>query len=227
MARSVAKRLDTFSIVNYTIMGIVCLITVYPFWDVLIVSISSFKDYGATALHLWPKNLDLSSYKFLVKLPGLWMSYKNTLFIAVVGTALSVVFTTMTSYAVSKQLKGMKIFMFLLVFTMLFDGGIIPRYIVVRKVGIMNTLWAMIIPVVIGTWYVIIMRNYFFTVPSELEESAKMDGANDLLILVRIVVPISMPVIATITLFYAVYYWNSFFTGVMYISDFTSNFSYY
>lgn len=221
MARSVAKRLDTFSIVNYTIMGIVCLITVYPFWDVLIVSISSFKDYGATALHLWPKNLDLSSYKFLVKLPGLWMSYKNTLFIAVVGTALSVVFTTMTSYAVSKQLKGMKIFMFLLVFTMLFDGGIIPRYIVVRKVGIMNTLWAMIIPVVIGTWYVIIMRNYFFTVPSELEESAKMDGANDLLILVRIVVPISMPVIATITLFYAVYYWNSFFTGVMYISDFT------
>jgi putative aldouronate transport system permease protein len=221
MARSVTKRLDAFSIVNYVVMSVVCVITVYPFWDVLIVSISSFKDYGATAIHLWPRNLDLSSYRFLFGMKRLWTAYQNTIFIAVVGTALSVVFTTMTSYAVSKKIKGMRVVMFLLVFTMLFDGGIIPRYIVVRKVGIMNTLWAMIIPVLIGTWYVIIMRNYFFTVPAELEESARMDGASDLLILARIVVPISMPVIATISLFYAVYYWNSFFSGVMYISDFS------
>jgi putative aldouronate transport system permease protein len=103
---------------------------------------------------------------------------------------------------------------------MLFDGGIIPRYVVVRKIGIMNTLWAMILPFAVGTWYLIIMRNYFLTIPAELEESARLDGASDLAILARIVVPISAPVIATIILFYAVTYWNAFFAGVMYITDF-------
>lgn len=219
--RAPIDKLDGFSIFNYTFMAIICLITVYPFWDVLVVSFSSFKDYGSTNIHLWPKHFDLSSYKFLFNMRRLWTAYQNTLFITIVGTAISIVATTMAGYVLSKNLKGMRIIMFLFVFTMLFDGGIIPRYIIVRRVGIMNTLWSMILPVAVGTWYLIIMRNYFFTIPSELEESARIDGAGDLLILVRIIVPTSMPVIATITLFYAVFYWNSFFTGVMYISDFS------
>lgn len=210
---------DTFTVVNYIFMTLLCLVTVYPFWDVLVVSFSSFKDYGETSVHLWPKTWDLSSYRFLFGMDRLWTAYRNTLFITVVGTALSVTVTTMAAYVLSKPLKGMRLLMFLFVFTMLFDGGIIPRYIIVRKVGIMNTLWAMIFPVAVGTWFLIIMRNYFFTVPAELEESARLDGASDIAILTRIVVPVSMPVIATITLFYAVFYWNSFFTGVMYISD--------
>ena len=132
MARSVTKRLDTFSIINYVVMGLVCLITVYPFWDVLVVSLSSFKDFGATTIHLWPRNWDLSSYQFLLAMPRLWIAYKNTFFITVVGTILSVIFTTMTSYALSKSVKGMRILMFLFVFTMLFDAS---GDLVHRRVG--------------------------------------------------------------------------------------------
>ncbi len=214
-------RRDAFAIVNYGLLTVLCAVTVYPFWDVLVVSLSSFREYGGTAVHLWPQKPDLSAYGFLLRMNRLWIAYKNTLFITVVGTGMSILMTTAAAYAVAKGLKGMRVLMFLFVFTMLFDGGIIPRYIVVRRVGIMNTLWAMILPFVVATWYLIIMRNYFFTIPAELEESARLDGARDLTILARIVVPISMPVIATIMLFYAVSYWNSFFAGVMYITDFT------
>lgn len=214
------KRIDAFDIVNTVFLICLAVATVYPFWNVLMVSLSPYKDYAENALRIWPSSFDFSTYRFILGMDRLWIAYKNTLIITGAGTLLSTFLTITTGYVLSKGLKGTRVLMFLIVFTMLFDGGIIPRYMVIRGLGIMNTLFALILPLAIGTWNLIIVRNYFFTLPAELEESARLDGARDLAILFKIVVPISKPIIATIALFYAVAFWNNFFEAVMYITDF-------
>ena len=211
---------DAFVVLNTIFLVALSLATVYPFWNVLVVSLSSYKDYGAEALRLWPKSLDFSAYAFMLGMDRLWISYKNTLIVTGFGTLLATFLTVTTGYVLAKGLKGTRIIMFLIVLTMLFDGGIIPRYMIVRGLGIMNTLLALILPLAMGTWNLIIVRNYFGTLPAELEESARMDGARDLTILFRIILPVSKPIIATIALFYAVSFWNNFFEAVMYITDF-------
>lgn len=201
------------------LMGLVALVTLYPFWDVAVVSLIDLVEYSGSRIHLWPRRLDLSAYRFIMKSEELWRSYGVTVFVTVFGTVLNMVLTVLPGYVLSKNLKGTRVIMFLIVFTMLFQGGLIPLYIVVRKAGLMNSLWALIMPSAILTWNLIIMRNFFATIPESLEESAKIDGAADLTILARIVIPLSMPAIATISLFYAVGHWNEFFAAVMYITD--------
>lgn len=209
-----------FDVVNYAFLTVIGLVTLYPFWEVLIVSLSPYDLYLARTFHLITERLDLSSYRFIMGMPGLWSSYRVTLFVTAFGTVLSVSLTTLTGYVLSKDyIRGRRVIMFLIVFTMLFSGGLIPLYIVVRQTGLMNTVWALMVPQAILTFNLIIMRNFFFSIPDSLEESARMDGAGDVTVLVRIVLPLSMPVISTIALFYAVQLWNDFFNAVMYISD--------
>lgn len=214
-------RMDVvFEALNYTFLAIIGLVTLYPFWEVFIVSISSYESYLSRNFHVITDRIDLSAYRFILQMPGLWQSYRVTLFVTALGTTLSVTLTTLTGYVLSKDyIRGRRVIMFLIVFTMLFSGGLIPLYIVVRQTGLMNTPWALMIPQAILTFNLIIMRNFFFTMPDSLEESARMDGASDLTVLLRIVIPLSMPVMSTIALFYGVRLWNDFFGAVMYISD--------
>ena len=207
-----------FDTVNYILLAAVAIATLYPFWDVMVSSFISVKEYVTESFHLIPRELNLDSYRFIFRMDELWRAYKVTIIITVGGTVINMILTTMTAYVLSKNLKGTRTVMFMIIFTMLFSGGMIPLYIVVRKLGIMNTLWALMLPTAIQTWNLIIMRSFFYTIPSSLEESARMDGANDMTILIRIVLPLSLPVLATISLFYAVFHWNEFFNAVMFIT---------
>ncbi|MFD0867667.1 Inner membrane ABC transporter permease protein ycjP [Chlamydia abortus] len=209
-----------FDTVNYMFLTFLAFLTLYPFWDSLIVSITPLQESLSSNLHLYPKSVTLEAYQYLLQLKQLWVSYGNSIFITVFGTIISMFATTMAAYALSKrQLPGGRPIMFAIVFTMMFSGGIIPTYLVVKQLGMMNTVWSMMIPTAIQTYNLIIMRNFFTSIPDSLEESARIDGCSDLGILLRIVIPLSMPAIATISLFYAVARWNEFFTAVMYVTD--------
>jgi putative aldouronate transport system permease protein len=214
-----APRVRALDVLLYAFLGAAALVTLYPFWDVVVVSLVDLAEYARSRVHLWPRRVDFAAYRFILGSEELWRSYGVTVLVTVGGTALNMALTVVTGYVLSKRLRGTRVIMFLIVFTMLFQGGLIPLYIVVRKTGLMNTLWALIVPTAILTWNLIIMRNFFSTIPESLEESARIDGAGDLMILTLIVVPLSMPAIATIGLFYAVDHWNEFFAAVMYITD--------
>jgi putative aldouronate transport system permease protein len=209
-----------FNSVNYIVLSFLGLITLYPFWDSFIVSMITVEEYLNSSVHLYPHKISLAAYVYILSLKALWTSYGVTIFVTVVGTAMSLLLTLMAAYALSRtDLKGTRTIMFLIVFTMMFSGGIIPTFLVVKQIGLMNTVWALIIPSVVITYNLIIMRSFLLSIPEELVDSGKIDGCNDVGILFRIVVPISMPSIATIGLFYAVARWNEFFSAVFFISD--------
>ncbi|MCZ8510989.1 carbohydrate ABC transporter permease [Paenibacillus filicis] len=209
-----------FDSLNNVLLTLIALSTLYPFWDSLIVSVTPLNESIATNIHLYPRVITLEAYRYLLKLSQLWTSYKVSIIVTVAGTAISMAATTLGAYALSKkELPGSRVVMFSIVFTMMFGGGVIPNFLVVKQLGMLNSIWAMIIPSAIQTYNLIIMRSFFSTIPESLEESAKIDGSNDVGILLRIVIPLSMPAIATVSLFYAVSKWNEFFTAVMYITD--------
>lgn len=209
-----------FDVVNITFLVTLSFLTLYPFWDCLVVSFSSVKSYLSSGIHLWPTEWAFDGYAYMLAKKELWMSYANSLFITVVGTTINMLITTMAAYVLSRTyLKGRRVLMFFAVFTMMFSGGIIPLYIVMQKLRLMNSLWAMILPTAINTYNLIILRNFFHSLPRELEESAFLDGCTDVGVLFRIMLPISKPALATISLFYAVAHWNEFFAAVMYINE--------
>jgi putative aldouronate transport system permease protein len=218
MKQSFASRL--FDVSNVILLTCLSIVTLYPFWDSLIVSIIPLQESLASNIHLFPKTITLEAYAYIFNMKELWSSYGVSLFVTGVGTLLSMLMTVLAAYALSKShLKGKRTIMFLIVFTMMFNGGLIPTYLVVKQLHLLNTVWALIIPTAITTYNLIIMRNFFMALPESLEESARIDGCNDLGVLFRIVVPLSMPAIATVALFYAVARWNEFFTAIMYITD--------
>jgi putative aldouronate transport system permease protein len=209
-----------FDCINLTVLVFLGLATVYPFWDSFIVSISSLRSYLGGSIHLWPSEFSFEGYKFMFQRQELWTAYGNTLFITIAGTLLNMLLTMMAAYVLSKkELKGQRVLMFLCIFTMMFSGGIIPTYIIVRSVKLMNSLWALIIPSAINTYNLVILRNFFGAMPRELEESAILDGCTEVGVLFRIVLPVSKPAVTTIALFYAVEHWNDFFSAVLYISS--------
>jgi len=216
--RSVGSHI--FDIINITFLVLLAFLTLYPFWDCLIVSVSSVKSYLSSGIHLWPGEWAFDGYAYMLGKKELWQSYANSIFITLVGTAINMLITTMAAYVLSRTyLKGRRVLMFFAVFTMMFSGGIIPLYIVIQKLHLMNSLWAMILPSAINTYNLIILRNFFHSLPRELEESAFLDGCTDIGVLFRIMLPISKPALATISLFYAVANWNEFFAAVMYINE--------
>jgi putative aldouronate transport system permease protein len=210
----------TFEVINHSFLAFLAFITLYPFWDSFIVSIIPMGEYLSSNVHLFPKSVTFEAYSYLLSMKALWDSYGITIFITVIGTLINMLLTIMAAYALSVQeLKGHRIIMFFIVFTMLFSGGVIPTYIIIKDLGLMNSLWALMIPSAINTYNLIVLRSFFQSIPKELEQSAKIDGCNEMGILFRIVIPLSLPGIATITLFYAVAHWNEFFNAIFYISD--------
>lgn len=209
-----------FDVVNVTVLVLLGLSTLYPFWDTLVVSFSSLRGYLSTSIHLWPSEWSFEGYVYMLTNRELWTSYANSIFITVVGTFLNMIVTIMTAYVLSKkELKGHRVLTFLAVFTMMFSGGIIPTYMIVKDVGLMNSLWAMILPTAINTSSMIILRNFFMDMPRALEEAALLDGCTEVGVLFRVVIPNSKASIMTVALLYAVDHWNDFFNAILYIVD--------
>lgn len=209
-----------FDVVNVTLLVLLAFSTLYPFWDTLVVSVSSLRSYLSTNIHLWPSEWSFEGYAYMLSNAELWSSYANTIFITVVGTLLNMVITIMTAYVLSKkELKGHRVLTFLAVFTMMFSGGIIPTYMIVKDVGLMNSLWSMILPTAINTSSMIILRNFFMDMPKALEEAAMLDGCTEVGVLFRVVIPNSKASIMTVALLYAVDHWNDFFNAILYITD--------
>jgi len=217
LKRSFGERL--FDASNVLALSLLTLITAYPFLYVLFASLSNPESVVQTrGLLLFPKGLNFEAYSLVFMNPSILTGYINTLFIVVAGTALNLAMTALGAYALSRQnVMWKNPIMFGIVFTMFFSGGLIPTFLLVNDIGLLDSRWALILPVAMSTYNLIIMRTAFQGVPVSLEESAKLDGANDFTVLFRIFIPLSMPVIAVMILFYGVYHWNSWFNALIYI----------
>jgi len=201
-----------YDFVVYAVVVLVCIITLYPFIYVLSVSVSEPNSVLKNEVMLLPKGFNLSSYATVLKYDGIWVAYFNTLFYTVVGTSISLIMTALAAYPLSrKDWKFRNAGTIFLAITLWFGGGMIPFFLVFRNLNLLDTRLSVLLYAAISTFYIIVMRTYFESLPKELEESAKIDGANDLRILWQIVVPLSKPVFAVIGLYYAVAKWNSFF----------------
>lgn len=208
------------SALNYVFLGLFALLALAPFVHVLAQSLSSHDAITSGKVGLLPVEFTLEAYGRVLSEQAFLNAFQVSVLRTVVGTAVNVVLTCLMAYPISKTyIKGRSVIMFMIVFTMMFGGGMIPTFLVVKETGLLNTFWAFIIPGAISAFNVIIMKNFFQSVPAEMEESAKIDGASNLGILFRIVMPLSMPAVATITLFHAVGHWNSFFDTVLYVTD--------
>lgn len=209
-----------FDILNYTFLGLLALVMILPFIHVLGSSFATSAEIAETSFLLFPTEFSLSAYRYIFSTDTIFRALLVSIIVTVGGTLWSMFLSTLTAYGLSrKDLVGRRYLNFFIVFTILFNGGMIPTFLVVQQTGLLNTLWALIIPVSINAFNMIILRSFFMNLPAGLEESAKIDGANDFGILFRIVIPCSMPAIATISLFYAVTYWNTYMHAILYLSD--------
>ncbi|MFV0401859.1 MAG: carbohydrate ABC transporter permease [Oscillospiraceae bacterium] len=213
-----ATRSDIFmAVAAYGFVTAVALTMLYPVLNVIAVSMSSYRSYATTPWMFFPYELDFTAFRAVFGSSLLMRSYLNTVIITVSGTLLTLFFTVLTAYPLSRpNLKGKAFFMSLVVFTMMFNGGIIPNFLLIRGLGMYDKLIAQILPGVLSAFNVILMINFFKSLPESLLEAAKVDGASEPYILTRIVLPLSSAILATIALFAAVGYWNSYFSAVLY-----------
>ncbi len=218
MIRSRGER--WFQYANVLLLSLLSLSMILPFFHIAAKSLSSEAYVLAKDVILWPKGFTLSSYRYVLENKQFLYSFMNSVFLAVVGTAMSMALTALAAYPLSRNnLPYSRWLMLAFVITMFFSGGIIPTYLVVKELSLLNTLWSLILPVALSPFNLILIRNFFLSVPDALEESARMDGASNWRILCSIYLPLSVPAIATISMFYAVGYWNSFFHAMMYITE--------
>ncbi|GIO52858.1 MULTISPECIES: carbohydrate ABC transporter permease [Paenibacillus] len=205
----------------YVLLGVVTLIVLYPLFFVLIASVSHPGSVIRGEVWLWPKGFSLVGYERLFGNKELLRGFMNTVMYTVAGTALNVVMTVAGAYPLSRtDFKGRHFFTFLIVFTMFFGGGMIPTYLLIKSLGLLNTFWAMIIPSAVSVWNILIMRTFFqSSIPKEVQEAAFMDGCSNIKILLKVVLPLSGPVLAVMVLFYAVGHWNAYFSALLYLSD--------
>ncbi|MFY0761743.1 carbohydrate ABC transporter permease [Metabacillus dongyingensis] len=210
-----------FNIVNYLLLAIVTLLVLYPLYFVLSASVSDPLYVLRGEMWLLPKDINFDAYKKVFMNEDILNGFWNTIKYTAVGTAINVVMTTMAAFPLSrKDFMGRNLIMGFLVFTMFFSGGLIPSYLLIKELGMLDTFWVMVIPNAVAIWNIIIMRTFFqTTIPIELQESAMIDGCSNIQILIKIVLPLSMPVIAVMVLFYAVGHWNSYFNALIYLQD--------
>ncbi|MGB3307195.1 MAG: carbohydrate ABC transporter permease [Thermomicrobiales bacterium] len=207
-------------LIIYAILLFVTLLTLLPMLNVLAKSLSDAASVSAHPTMLIPKHFNLDAYRYIFRTPVLIRSFGITVFVTVVGTFLNMVVTTMAAYGLSKtEIPGHRFLMWLVIVPMLFSAGLLPTYILMKDLGLLNSIWVLIIPGLVSPFNLILLRNFFWSIPPELEDAARLDGASDLRTLWDVVLPLSKPVIATVSLFYAVGHWNDFFTGLFFISD--------
>lgn len=217
----VTRRFDPWRAVIYFVLFIIMLATLYPIIYVVSMSISTPDAVATRKVWLLPVGFTLRSYKVVFANPGVYQAYFNTIWYTVVGTLLNVVMTMLAAYPLSRrELVGRSKFMVFIAVTMFFSGGLVPQFMLVNWLKLYNTRWSIVLPAMLSAWNTVIARVFFqSTIPDALVESAKIDGCNDVKILLRIAAPLSMPIVAVIALFSAVGFWNSYFQPVLYLSD--------
>lgn len=207
-----------FKVINTIIMVFVCIVTLYPFLYLVAQSFSSEQAIMQGQVTLLPVGFNVSTYVSVLKKGEFMHSYGNTLIYTVIGTFLSIVLSCCMAYPISKpEVKGSKFFLKFIIFTMYFGGGLIPNYILMRRLGLVNHVMGFIMPSLLSTYYIILMKSFFSGTPKELEEAAEIDGLSPIGILIKIVIPLSMPIIATMILFNAVGYWNNWYNAFLYL----------
>ena len=207
-----------FKVFNTLIMILVCIATLYPFLYLVAQSFSSEQAIIMGKVSLFPVDFNITTYKSVLEKGDFLRSYKNTLIYVIIGTVSSLVLSCCMAYPLSKpQLKGSKFLMKFIIFTMYFGGGLIPTYVLMRKLNVVNTIRGFILPSLLSTYYIILMRSFFQGIPKDLEEAAEIDGLSPIGTFIRVVFPLSMPIIATMILFNAVGYWNNWFNSFLYL----------
>ncbi|MGI6107294.1 MAG: carbohydrate ABC transporter permease [Lachnospiraceae bacterium] len=211
----------SFLIFNTILMIITCIILIYPLYYVIIASITDPVIVNTGKPLFYPEKLYLGGYETTFAYKPLWTAYKNTIIYTAVGTAISIAATIPAGYALSrKDMAGRRALIFVFTFTMFFSGGIIPLYLTIRQLGIYNSIWAMVLPVAVSPYNLIVTRSFFeSSIPNELLEASKIDGCSDFGFFFRIAIPISTTIIAVMALFYATAMWNQFFNALMYLQD--------
>ncbi|MFD2412536.1 carbohydrate ABC transporter permease [Paenibacillus rhizoplanae] len=209
-----------FAAVNFILLALIALVTVLPFVHVVAGSFTTSAELAANKFVLIPKVWSLEAYKFIFSTNTIFRALGVSIGVTLIGTLFSMFITALMAYGLSrKDLDGRRVFNFLVVFTMLFHGGMIPTFLVVKELGLIDSYAALILPSAISAFNMIILKNFFQNIPEGLEESAKIDGCNDFGILFKIVLPLSLPAIATISLFYAVTYWNTYMSAILYLDN--------
>lgn len=207
-------------LIVHGVLLLLVLLTIIPFYYMLVLSLARFEDVAGGAFYLIPRHIDFASYALIFEDDTIPRAFLVSTVVTIVGTAVSMLVTTSAAYALSKKgLPGRNAIFTYIIITMFFSGGLIPSYLVMKDLGFVDSYLVMILPLSLNTFFLILMKNYFLTIPESLEESAKIDGANDILIMIRIVIPIAAPIMATISLFYAVAYWNDWFFPMLFLQD--------
>ncbi|MBO9604478.1 MAG: carbohydrate ABC transporter permease [Paenibacillaceae bacterium] len=206
-------------VVLLALLGASC---VFPFLYAFGVSLTTLEEAARRGIVLIPHRATAAAYREIFANDMLLQSFRITLFVTIVGTALNVLVTTVTAYPLArKQLPGRNAALLYIVFTMLFSGGLIPQYILVKQLGLLNSVWSLVVPGLVSAFYLMIVKTFFEQLPEALDDAARIDGAGELRILLAVIVPLSLPIMATVSLFYAVDHWNSYFSAVLYINDAT------
>ncbi len=209
-----------FNVFNVTVLGVVALMALYPFVYTISMSLSSAAEAMRSGLHLYPRDISMTSFEMVLANPDIVSGFVNSVLRTVAGTALTLFFTCLTAYPLARrELPHRGPLLFLILFTMIFSGGIVPNYLLIKNIGLIDSLWALILPHLLTAFNVIVMKNFFQSIPESLAESAKIDGASEINILARIYVPLSKPVLATIGLWTAVSHWNQWFDAMLYITN--------
>ncbi|MEU8179231.1 carbohydrate ABC transporter permease [Micromonospora sp. NPDC049044] len=207
-----------FRVVNTVVLIGVVVVTLFPFLNIVSRSLSDEAYIITGKVSIVPRGFNVTAYKLVMSDPMFWTNYRNTVVYTVVATIISIVLTTCYAYVLSKpQLKGRGVLVGIALFTMFFTGGLIPNYVLVTSLGMKNTIWAVVVPNAISVFNLLVMKAFFESLPTELEEAAAVDGLNTYGILLRIVLPLSKAILATMVLFYAVAFWNSWFSAFLYL----------
>ena len=217
-ARSLGDKI--FDLVIILLLFGIVIVVAYPLWFVVIASFSDPLEVVSGRVVFLPRNFNIRGYELIINNEQIWLGYRNTILYTTVGLFFNMTLTTLGAYALAcRTLPGRKVLLLIIMFTMYFSGGMIPDYLLVRNLGMLNTIWAMVLPPAVSVFNLIIMRTYFINFPSELLEAARIDGCSIFGALFKIVLPLSKPVLAVILLFYGVGHWNEFFRGMIYITD--------
>ena len=214
------NKTNLFDVLLYIFLIVFCISVLYPFWSTIVLSFSNPSSASTLGIKAWTDEWHIDAYAFIFTDKRLGYAYINTIFRTVVGTGLLLVLTMMGAYALSKKdLPGRNIITMYFIFTMFFNGGLMPTYLLVRGLGLIDKIWALILPLLINVYYMIIARNYLMSIDKALEESAFIDGASYFVIFTKIIIPISKPIIATLVVWTAVLHWNSWFDALIYERD--------
>jgi putative aldouronate transport system permease protein len=211
------RKTGLFDIINTIILLLIAFLTLYPFINILFISISPVEEVVKNSLILFPKRISLDAYQYVFKFGRMGASFKVTIFITLVGTLINLALSSLGAYALStRDLPGRKVFTTFVVITIVFNGGLIPTFLMVKNLYLYDTVWALILPNAINSFWLILMRNFFQGIPDSLRESARIDGCSEYRILGSIILPLSLPIIATLSLFYGVAHWNEYYSAIIY-----------